>query len=102
MEEPQFEEEDPFDVPLASILEEEEAPNEPVRARAVRTDVPDRAEGSERTVRPRRESRVEQEAERPPSRRVSSYDITDDLPEQIRIINWLMLAQLSLVTFQAP
>ena len=27
---------------------------------------------------------VEPEAERPPSRRVSSYDITDDLPDQIR------------------
>ena len=34
--------------------------------------------------RPRRESRLEPDAERPPSRRVSSYDITDDLPDQIR------------------
>ena len=84
VEGPKVEEEDPFDVPLASIMEEEEAPNEPVRTRTVRTDAPDRAEGSERSVRPRRESRVEPEAERPPSRRVSSYDITDDLPEQIR------------------
>ena len=65
-------------------MEEEEAPNEPVRTRTVRTDAPDRAEGSERSVSPRRESRIEPEAERPPSRRVSSYDITDDLPEQIR------------------
>ena len=84
VEEPQVEEEDPFDVPLASIMEEEEAPNEPVRARTVRTDAPDRAEGSELSVRPRRGSRVEPEAERPPSRRASSYDITNDLPEQIR------------------
>ena len=36
VEEPQIEEEDPVDVPLASIMEEEEAPNEPVRTRAVR------------------------------------------------------------------
>ncbi|CAE7485320.1 unnamed protein product, partial [Symbiodinium pilosum] len=84
VEEPQVEEEDPFDLPLASIMEEEEAPNEPVRMRTVRTDALDRAEGSERSVRPRHESRVEPEAERPPSRRASSYDITDDLPEQIR------------------
>ena len=73
-----------FDEPLASIMEEDEEPSEAIRSRTVRTDAPDRAEGSERSVRPRRESRVKPDAERPPSRRVSSYDITDDLPAQIR------------------
>ena len=75
---------EPFDEPpLASIMEEEEAPSEPVCTRVVRTDAPERAKGSERNVRLRRDSRVEPEAERPRSRRVSSYDITDDLPQQI-------------------
>ena len=66
------------------------APSEfPVRASTVCTDSPSniRAEGSERSVRPRRERCVEPEADRPPSRRVSSYDITDDLPQQMHD-NW--------------
>ena len=75
VEEPLVEKEDPLDVPLASIMEEEETPSEPIQiALKVRKAVCVRG----------RESRVEPEAERPPSRRISSYDITDDLPAQIR------------------
>ena len=80
-----IEEEDPFTLPLPSIMEAEEAPSASVRARPARTDVPDSAEGYERSVRQRRESRAEPDAERLRRRKVSSYDITDDLPQQTRV-----------------
>ena len=42
------------------------------------------AEGSECSVRPRRESRNEPDAERHPGRTTSAYHITDDLPQSMR------------------
>ena len=70
--------------PLLSVLEEEPADMEP---RGIVCDARPSDEQSEiRSVRQRRASRVEPDAERTSSRRSSAgYDVTNDLPEQLRV-----------------
>ena len=70
--------------PLPSVLEEETEETE--RRGVVRGARPLEEQSETRSVRQRRASRAEPDAERTPSRRPSTgYDVTNDLPDQLRV-----------------